>query len=333
MKRRDFLSLGTAGLASAITGSSGLIAWSGRAEAAVISKTFYITDGFITQIDGTNVYFRGYSDSSTSLNIPGKSMIVQQGDTVKITLINTLNTAHNFVIDGMANSGTVAAGNSKTFSFIAGNPGTYMFYDNINSNYNQLLGLHGAIAVMPQNSSNELYAGSRTFVKQQFWLFHDIDPAWHDRLRRGRTPNTAYVPRYFTLNGLSGRPPGAPGNKDPNINNMIDPRSALHGSIGDRTLVRILNAGLAAQSVHTHANHMEWLSENGQNRPDVWEKDCLYLDGNRGILDMIYPYDVPPDSWPPATLGEYPMHLHSEMSQTAAGGYYLFGAITDIFFV
>lgn len=332
MKRRDFLKVGTAGLTGSILAGVGLISWTPRAHAATINKTFYITDGFIPQIDGSNVYFRGYSDASNTLNIPGESMIVQQGDTVNITLINTLNSSHNFVIDGMADSGSVTGGSSKTFSFTAGNPGTYMFYDNMNSNYNQLLGLHGAIAVMPQNSSNELYPGSKTFVQQQFWLFHDIDPAWHDRLRRGLTPNTAYVPRYFTLNGLGGRPPGAPGNADPSINNMKDPRSALHGSIGDRTLVRILNAGLASQSVHTHGNHMEWLSENGNIRSDVWEKDCLYLDSNRGILDVIYPFDVPPDSWPPVTHGEYPMHLHSEMSQTAAGGYYLFGAITDIFF-
>ncbi|HHJ15688.1 MAG TPA: twin-arginine translocation signal domain-containing protein [Gammaproteobacteria bacterium] len=332
MKRRDFLKAGTAGLAGAITGSTGMLTWSPRARAATITKTLYITDGFINQIDGTSVYFRGYSNSSGTLDVPGESMIVQEGDTVEITLVNTLATEHNFVIDGMADSGVVGAFSSRTFSFTAGNPGTYMFYDNANGVYNQLLGLHGGFAVMPQNSSNELYPGSRTFVQQQFWLFHDIDPAWNDRLRQGLTPNTAYVPRYFTLNGLGGRPPGAPGNADPNVNSMIDPRSALHGSIGDRTLVRILNAGLAAQSVHVHGNHMEWLTENGQIRPDVWEKDCLYLDGNRGILDMIYPYDVPPDSWPPATHGEYPMHLHSEMSQTAAGGYYLFGAITDIFF-
>ncbi len=332
MKRRDFLGLGGAGLASAIAGTSGLIAWSGRATAATVSKTFYVTDGTITQIDGTAVYFRGYSSDAASLNVPGEPMIVMQGDTVEITLINTLSTAHNFVIDGMADSGTVAAGQSKTFSFTAGDPGTYMFYDNMNSNYNQLLGLHGAFAVMPVNSTNELYAGSRTFVKQQFWLFHDIDPTWNDRLSQGLTPNTAYVPRYFTVNGLSGRPPGAPGSKDPAVDSMIAPGIALHGSIGDRTLVRILNAGKADQSVHVHGNHMEWLSENGKIRPDVWEKDILYLDKNRGTLDMIYPFDVPPDAWPPVTTGEYPMHLHSEMSQTAAGGFYLFGAITDIFF-
>lgn len=77
---------------------------------------------------------------------------------------------------------------------------------------------------------------------------------------------------------------------------------------------------------------MEWLTENGIIRPDIWKKDCLYLDGDMGALDMIYPFETPPDAWPQVSTGEYPMHLHSEMSQTAAGGYYMFGAITDIFF-
>jgi len=332
MKRRDFLKLGSAGLASAVTGTSALVSWSSRAEAATVSKTLYVTEDFITQIDGTDVYFRGYSSAVNTLNVPGESMIVQQGDTVEITLINTLSTDHNFVIDGMVDSGRVSAGSTKTFSFTAGDPGTYMYYDNMNNNYNQLLGLHGGFAVMPQNSSNELYPGSRTFVNQLFWLFHDIDPAWNDRLRRGLTPNTAYVPRYFTINGLSGRPPGAPGSKDPTVDSMIAPGIALHGSIGDRTLLRVLNAGMADQSLHVHGNHLEWLTENGQIRPDVWEKDIIYLDKNRGIFDAIYPFSPPPDAWPPVTTGEYPMHLHSEMSQTAAGGFYMFGAITDIFF-
>lgn len=332
MKRRDFLRAGTAGLTGSILAGVGLISWTPRANAATINKTLYITDGFIQQIDGSNVYFRGYSDASNTLNVPGESIIVQQGDTVNITLINTLSSSHNFIIDGMANSGTVQANSSKSFSFTAGNPGTYMFYDNQNSNYNQLLGLHGAIAVMPKNSSNELYPGSRTFVKQQFWLFHDVDPTWNDRLRRGLTPNTAYVPRYFTINGLGGRPPGAPDSGNPAVDSMVAPGTALHGSIGDRTLLRVLNAGLADQSLHVHGNHLEWLTENGQVRPDVWEKDIIYLDKNRGTFDAIYPFSSPPDAWPPVTRATYPMHLHSEMSQTAAGGFYMFGAITDIYF-
>jgi hypothetical protein len=303
-----------------------------------------MTDGYITQFDGTDVYFRGYSSSPGSLDVPGESLIVQEGDTVRITLVNTLNTSTSFVIDGLVDSGRIYPGQTKTVQFSAGSYGSYLYYDKRNAPYNRLLGLHGGLAVMPQGSSNELYPGSPTFVQQYFWVFHDIDPIWHNRLGNGQTPNTEYKPRYFTLNGLSGRPPGAAGNMDPGLDSMADPRSKLDGHIGDRTLVRCLNPGKTYNSVHTHANHMEWLTRNGTILPDIWEKDILPLDGNGGKVDFIYPFDPPPDAWPPVTntvLAQaesegrhfaYPMHLHNEMTQTAGGGLYLFGSMTDIYF-
>jgi plastocyanin len=331
MKRRDFLKFGSAGIASALTGATGLISWTPRAEAATISKTFYITDGTVTMITGESVYLRGFSSSSTSLNVPGESMVVQEGDTVTIKIVNTLSSTHNFVISGMVNT-SIGAGQTKSVTFTAKNPGSYLYYDSSNAPYNAMLGLHGGFAVMPLNKPNQLYSGSPTFVQQYFWIFNDIDPIWNAALKAGKTPTTAYTPRYFTINGLGGRPPGAPGSHDPNIDGLVDPRSALHGSIGDRTLIRMFNVGRADQSVHTHANHMEWLTENGQVRPDIWKKDCIYLEGNMGATDAIYPFETPPDSWPPASTGIYPMHLHTEMSQTAGGGYYMFGALTDIYF-
>ena len=333
MKRRSFLKLGSAGMATAALATTGLIAWTPRAHAATINKTFYITDGFITQPDGVSVYFKGFSSSQGVLNVPGDQMVVQEGDTVNITIVNTLGRRHYFKIDGLGvNTLRIDAGTSRTLSFTAGKPGTYFYLDPSNAPYNRLVGLHGGFAVMPKGSSNTVYAGSPTFVQQYFWLFHDIDPAWHNAIRNGNTPNTAYVPRYFTMNGLSARPPGAPGAMDPTIDAMADPRSALHGHVGDRTLLRVLNAGKCQQSVHTHGNHMEWLTDKGQVRPDVWSKDCIYLEGNMGKFDAIYPFEAPPDAWPPATTGTYPMHLHTEMSQTAGGGLYMFGSLTDIHF-
>ena len=332
MKRREFLKVGTAGLASSLVGSVGLLAWTPRANATTISKTFYITEGFITQPDGVDVYFRGFSPASNNLTVPGAQMIVQQGDTVRITIVNTLGTSHSFKIDGVVDSGRISGGQTRTIEFQANVAGSYLYYDARNAPYNRLVGLHGAFAVMPNGSSNEVYAGSPTFVQQYFWLFHDIDPAWHNAIRNRNTPNTPYKPRYFTLNGLSARPPGAPGAHNPSIDAMADPLSALHGHIGDRTLLRVLNPGMCYQSVHTHGNHMEWITDNGQIRDDVWSKDCIYLEGNMGKFDAIYPYDAPPDAWPPVTTGIYPMHLHTEMSQTAGGGLYMFGALTDIYF-
>lgn len=344
MKRRDFLKLTSAGVAGSVLSGVGLISWTPRAHAATITKTFYVTDGYRQEVDGTNVYYRGYSSSGNGLDVPGEAIVAQEGDTVEITIVNTLNTSTSFVIDGVVDSGRIYPGQTRTIQFTAGSYGSFLYYDKRNAPYNRLLGLHGAMAIMPSGANDELYPGSPNFMQQYFWVFNDIDPAWHNALGNGQTPSTPYTPRYFTINGLYGRPPGAPGAMDPSIDSMADPRTKIDGHLGDRTLIRCINAGKAQHSVHTHGNHMEWLTSNGNILPDIWEKDIVPLDGNGGIVDVIYPYDTPPDAWPPVTNNTlvqaenegrhfaYPMHLHNEMTQTAAGGRYMFGALTDFYF-
>lgn len=345
MKRREFLKFGSASAAGAALGGAGLLAWSPRSYAATIRKTFYVTEGLITQPDGVDVYFRGFSNSTGSLNVPGEALVVQSGDTVEITVVNTLSATHRFTVAGMGvPTLSVAAGQTGKLTFTAGSPGTYMYLDPGDAPYNRLVGLHGALAVMPSGSANELYPGSPTFVQQYQWVFSDIDPAWHSRIATGGTPNTAYTPRYFTLNGLSARPPGAPGAMDPAVDAMEDPRSRVDGHLGQRTLIRCLNAGKGLNAVHIHGNHMEWLSRNRQYFADIWEKDIVPLDRDGGTSDVIFPFDPPPDAWPPVTNTvlqtaeaegrdfAYPMHLHNEMTQTAGGGLYLFGSMTDIHF-
>jgi len=332
MKRRHFLKFGAASLASTLTASAGLISWSSRAQAATINRTYYVTDGFITQPDGTDVYFRGFSNSSNGLNVPGQSLIVQEGDSVNITIVNTLSSSHSFVIDGIVDSGSINGGDTKTISFTAGSPGSYMFYDNLNAPYNRVVGLHGGLAIMPQGSSNELYAGSPTFKQQYIWLINDIDPVWHNDIRSGRTPRSSFKPYYFTINGLSMRVPGHPEYANPDIDSGYNAQTRVEGKIGDRALIRALHAGMCTHAMHWHANHVEWLTRNGKILADVWEKDTILLPNNKGKLDVIYPFDPPPDAYPPVTTGEYPMHLHDEMTQTAGGGLYQFGIATTIAF-
>lgn len=339
MERRGFLKAGTAGFASLIAGT-GLLSWSPRSEAATISKTIYITDGLQTMPDGVSVYFKGFSDSSADLNVPATPIICQEGDTLQITIINRLAVTHNFVIGGLkagdpplASTGDIAGGGSQTLTYTipSGKAGTYLFYDNKTS-YNVFLGLHGGLAIMPAGSSTQLYSGSPTFVQQLFWIFNDIDPALNSAVKNGTTVPTSFTPRYFTINGQTSLPPGAVGNNDPTRDAMANPSTMLEGSVGDRTLVRMLNAGMCSHSVHTHANHMEWLTDRGTVRPSVWKKDVLYLRNQLGKIDAIYPFEAPPDAYPPVTTGHFPMHLHDEMSQTAGGGLYLFGAMTEIVF-
>lgn len=340
MKRRNFIKLGGASVASAVMGS-GLLSWVPRLEAATISKTYYITDGTMTMPDGAVVYFQSFSDAAGTLTIPGSSLTCQEGDTLSITVVNNLAKSHSFVIGGLkasdpvlATTGSIASGATKTLTYTvpSGKAGSYLFYDDVTT-YNRFLGLHGGIAIMPSGSSTQLYAGSPTFKKQLFWIFNDIDPALHSAVQTNKTVPTIYVPRYFTINGLTSLPPGAPNYLDGTKNALYDTRTKLKGAIDERTLVRMLNAGMCSHSMHVHANHMEWLTNNGEVRSSIWKKDVLYVRNNRGKIDAIYPFIAPPDAYPTVTTGEFPMHLHDEMSQTAGGGLYQFGAMTTIQFL
>jgi hypothetical protein len=340
MERRSFIKMGGASIASAMLGS-GLLSWVPRSEAATISKTYYITDGTMIMPDGVAVYFQSFSDATGTLTIPGSSIICQEGDTLSITVVNKLTKTHNFVIAGLkagdpplASTGNIASGATGkiTYTIPTGKAGSYLFYDNVTS-YNRFLGLHGGLAIMPAGISNQLYSGSPTFKKQLFWVFNDIDPVLNSAVQANKTIPTTFTPRYFTINGQTSLPPGAVGNGDPTKDAMANPKTMLYGSIGDRTLIRMLNAGMCSHAPHTHANHMEWLTNNGVVRPSVWKKDIIYLRNNLGKNDAIYPFEAPPDSYPSSTSGHFPMHLHDEMSQTAGGGLYLFGAMTEIIFV
>src|SRR3569833_3249515 len=196
MERRGFLKAGTAGFASLVSGA-GLLTWAPRSEAATISKTLYITAGTHTMPDGVSVYIKGFSDSSADLNVPATPIVCQEGDTLEITI---------------------------TYTFPTGKAGSYLFYDN-KSSYNVFLGLHGRLAIMPAGSSNQLYSGSPTFVKQLSWVFNDIDPALNSAVQHGTTVPTSFTPRYFTINGQTSLPPGAVGFDDPTRDAMANPET------------------------------------------------------------------------------------------------------------
>lgn len=339
MQRRDFLKLSSAGMAGAIMGS-GMLSWTPRSEAATISHTYYITDGTQTMPDGAVVYMQSFADATGTLKIPATPLVCQEGDTLSITVVNKLAATHNFVILGLkpgdaalASTGDIASGATKTITYTipTGKAGSYLFVDNKTS-YNRFLGLHGGLAIMPAGSTNTLYPNSPTFVQQYMWVFNDIDPALNSAVQTNATIPTKFTPRYFTINGLTSLPPGATGAGDPTKDAMAATNTKLVGSVGSRALVRMLNAGMCAHAVHCHGNHMEWLTDRGTVRSTVWKKDILYLRNNTGKIDAIYPFEAPPDAYPPVTTGSYPMHLHDEMSQTAGGGLYMFGAMTEIIF-
>lgn len=328
MNRRKFLKLGAASAAGTLAGSIGLLSWTPRAYAATVAVSLNAVKGSVSMIDGTSAFVFSYSTSNTAA-LPGPTILCQTGDTVVVTLNNTLATPVVFNVGRTGIRSVIAAGKSATFSFSAPAAGTYLFYDDQNHGVNRVLGLAGALVVMPFGIKNQSFTNGPTFVRQYKWLFNGVDPNWGSLVQANgdayvsKISAGSYMPRYFLINGSS-------------FDATAEPNTELSGNVNDATLVRILNGGGMVHSPHFHGNHVQIVSVNGTNYTGTLKQKDIVSSFPLDVRDVIYPMAPPPDAWPQIGSSaavsplnqypqQYPMHCHSEMSQTAGGGLYPHG--------
>jgi len=360
ISKRELLKFGGAGAAALALGSTGLIVLPARRAHAAEPEPvtpwlsdnieLFINDGIIEMIEGTPVYFWGWGfrsgavDESAALNTPGPVLWTNHGESVSLSVTNNLNEEHSFFIAGVVDSGPIAPGETRQVSFSAPSPGTYLYQDGLNQPVNRTLGLNGVLIVMPADGSlvahPDLAAEHWTFATQWVWIFNEIDPAFNARAQADQSIEPAdflarFKPRYFTINGRMG-----------SVANHQEtaPDTTVHGVIGEPALIRIVNAGVAMHGPHFHGNHVFPLLHNAAI-PDVimWKDTLKVMPADR--VDVFLPFAIPPNAvhYPPPAdgsaflrqlhgremEGKWPMHCHVEMSQTAAGGLYPQGLLTD----
>jgi FtsP/CotA-like multicopper oxidase with cupredoxin domain len=147
---------------------------------------------YITQPDGQMVYSWGYgcngaptgfapaaitNRSCGTMQIPGPTLIVNEGDSVTVNLTNSLpnaagNTSILFPGFNVTPSGGVAGlltqeampSGTVTYKFTAGTPGTRAYYSGTQGDLQVEMGLYGAIIVLPKSAPttcpfHSLYAG------------------------------------------------------------------------------------------------------------------------------------------------------------------------------
>jgi uncharacterized membrane protein YgcG len=143
-------------------------------------------------------------------------------------------------------------------------------------------------------------------------------------------PLSKILPRYFLINGETGV--NATRNVDFTIPVIpVDDFSKPFSGV----LIRCINTGAAAHSLHWHGNHVFPVSFNAvpARAGLVLERDVQEVKPLERV-DVILPAHTGYDAFPPLSQNpkpeqHYPMHCHAEMSQTAAGGSYPFGMLTD----
>lgn len=261
----------------------------------ILGPTFQLraTEGRISTPDGNSIYMWGFADDTTGghFQYPAPTLIVNQGDTVEVTLTNDLSTRVSIAfpgqtdvmvagapvqpeLDGSGNlvslTKSVAPSATVTYSFEASEPGTYVYESGTDPATQVQMGLFGALVVRPSMGASFAYNDGETeFAREYLMLLHEIDPLIHEAVEEGLEPDlAAFWPRYWTINGrafpdtaagndvawLPGQPYGA--------TVVVEPFDATGNPLP--ALIRFANAGVHNHPFHTHSNHVRVVAHDGQ---------------------------------------------------------------------
>jgi FtsP/CotA-like multicopper oxidase with cupredoxin domain len=277
---------------------------------------------YLNQPDGSSVYSWGYGCNGApsgfapatittatcpSMQIPGPTLIVLEGQTVTVTLTNSLptpagNTSILFPGFNVTATGGVSGllaqeavpGGSVTYTFTPSSPGTRAYYSGSQSDLQVEMGMYGAVIVLPANvpagCDSGLHAANRgaagTHGELDFRLAHaayDHDKTCYDR---------EYLFQFSEM--------------DPNIHN------AALAQVNAKQGCTAGSPGCSLE-VPTEPYHPAFFMINGRSMPDD-------MDGNYQVEYPHQPYNGNPHVHPGEQLllriigqgrWQHPFHEHA----------------------
>lgn len=265
----------------------------------VAGSNFNLTasEGYVSIADGASVYSWGYSTNGT-MQLPGPTLIVTSGDTITVTLDNSLPAAAgnvSIVFPGHSVSTTggvqgaltqeATPGGEVEYTFTAGAPGTYTYHSGTRPELQVEMGLYGALIVRPAVTPAACLAGAgyadallrgalannidTCFDREYLFLLSEIDMQVHQAAEDQRSApgpidigTGSFTSEYWLINGRTAPDTMAPAGNAilPHQPYNIVPR--MHP--GERVLLRIVGAGREMHPFHTHGNHVRVLARDGR---------------------------------------------------------------------
>ncbi|BDG10828.1 multicopper oxidase domain-containing protein [Anaeromyxobacter paludicola] len=274
---------------------------------------------FVSQPDGASIYAFGYGCDGApagflparpngaqgpaptcpqTMQLPGPTLIVTQGQSVTVTLRNALppaagNTSIVFPGFQVTSAGGVAGllaqeapgGGTVTYTFVASTPGTHAYHSGTQADLQIEMGLYGAIVVLPATPPGGCVRGpfslapaayghaATCYDREYLFQLSELDSRIHDQALAqvqacpvGPCPaiqavTEPYHPNYFLLNGRS-----LPDDMDtpyaagyPHQPYNANP----HMHPGEKVLMRMVGQGRWQHPFHFHGNHARVLARDG----------------------------------------------------------------------
>jgi len=231
-----------------------------------------------TMPDGRMVPMWGFAlDSSFgaedgTVTAPGPVLTVPVPDsTLRINLDNNLSVPVSIVIPGQTaemtpvrnSDGRVVAFTHETppgnaapvvYEWTNVRPGSYIYHSGSHAAVQVQMGLYGAMKRNVDDWDQLAYEGIE-YDNEVIVFYSAIDPEIHDAVATGNygpgkamTSTVDYLPQYFLVNGMP-------------FDGTISPIAA--GGVGDRTLIRMFNAGLRTHAMLLQGMRMSVVAEDG----------------------------------------------------------------------
>jgi len=291
------LALASTGAQAAIDGISGIVATNGTKVFNLEAKTDYISTA-----DGASVLIWGFADRNnqagfgTRAQYPAPTLIVNQGDTVRINLRNSLTVKASadpnvsIVFPGQEVT-TICAGGGGTngtcpqgtltmeaetdgdivrYTFTATHPGTYMYHSGTNPGLQVEMGLTGALIVRPPTEGQAYSHPDTAYDYEELFFLTEMDPLIHHEVEFHGVDGNAelqalldnYFSNYWFINGRT-----APDNFSGTYVNWLPTQpynSVPRMHPGDKLLMRVIGAGRDLHPFHHHGEHALIIAQDGR---------------------------------------------------------------------
>jgi FtsP/CotA-like multicopper oxidase with cupredoxin domain len=250
--------------------------------------------GYIQMPDMNTMFMWSYAPAGGGFQHPGPILCVNEGDTVTVTLTNSLPNYRSVPVrtsvmfpgqeDVQANglpaqpdlanaslTNSIAPGESVIYSFVASRPGTFIYESGTDTKMQVAMGLFGALIVRPTMGNDFVYnRGDSQFTSTEEFLalLSEIDPYQHQAVEMNKVFNmNNYRARYWMINGR-GFPDSIADNNASWLPSQpygalarIYPYDAVNHPLPG--VERFINVGTEEFPFHPHANNGLMIGRDG----------------------------------------------------------------------
>ncbi len=224
----------------------------------------------------------GYALNNGTMQYPGPTLDVNEGDTITVNLTNQLNVPVSIVFPG--NVGVIATGDSNglltkeadpnggtaQYTFEATHPGTYLYYSGTNPAFQVEMGLVGALIVRPDGFNPVTKNWAYNHLDSQYdyeylFLLTEMDPVVHEMAQTGKCGEidlTAYWPVLWFINGRNAPDTMIPADFPLLPTQPYNCLPRMHP--GDRILLRFVGGGRDLHPFHPHGNNFLQIARDGR---------------------------------------------------------------------